>query len=1105
MGKIVALDIGVASVGWAVVDRETENVIEACSNIFPEANAAKNAERRMFREGRRLKRRQRTRLDDFKKVWKKNNLDIPEVFDNEVVRLRKAALTEEISLEQLYMILYYYLKHRGIDYLEDADDSGTVSGAYANGLAINQKELELKFPCEIQLERLEKYGKFRGQNEIQLDNGDLADISNVFTVSSYIKEIITILNTQKTYHSEISDSFINEYLLIFKRKRKYYEGPGTELSRTDYGIYTTKIDSESGEYIIEKNIFEKLIGKCSVYPDELRASAASYTAQEFNILNDLNNLRINGRILEKQEKFDIVSKVKTANAVNMKRIIEDVIGDSIDEMTGNRIDKDGKAIFHSFEVYNKMRRELRNIDVDITTFSRDELDEIGYILTINTDRLSITEAFNESTLCIDDKIIDCFVSLRKKASSLFNRWHSFSIKIMNKLIPEMYEQPKEQMTLLTEMGLFRSNSEEFIGLKYIPVDAVSDKITNPVVRRSVRIAIRVTNALIKKYKDIDEIVIEMPRDANSAEKDQREKDMTKINEKEMADIEKKLAVSYGFEIKPEHFASQKRLALKLKLWNEQDGICLYSGKEINPIDIINHPDLFQIDHIIPISISLDDSRANKVLVYESENQKKGNQTPYFYIINRKNDRWTFDHLRAKTIDLSKKKEYGISKKKVQNLLFMEDITKHDVQQGFLSRNLNDTRYASRVILNTMQSFFRTNNMNIKVKVIRGSFTHQMRVNMKLDKNRQESYSHHAVDAMLIAYSQMGYDAYCKLQGKFIDFETGEILNEKMWQKNMTKEVYQQYLYGMKWTNIRNNISNAEVKYWHYVDKKFNRGLCNQTIRGTIEVDGKIYKINKLNIRTKDGYSTFKKLAFDEKKRERLLVYKNDRKTFDDLITICKDYSDATNPFIQYEKETGDCVRKHSKKHNGPKIISLKYIGGEVGTCIDISHKYGYEKGSKKVILEHLNPYRMDVYKDKKTHEYRLIGIKQSDVKCENGRYFIDDNAYKSILVSEKMLMPEQKLHELSETYEFVLSFYRGEIIQYEKNSKIYTELFWSRTKNRKNNIETKPIDKLKFKDKDQNQFSLSKTTLIRKIRQDILGNMYICEKETFTKYCDDND
>ena len=77
MKYILALDIGVASVGWAVLDIESGTVVEACSNIFPEASAAQNQLRREMRQGRRGKRRQRTRLDDFNKLWEKNNLHIP--------------------------------------------------------------------------------------------------------------------------------------------------------------------------------------------------------------------------------------------------------------------------------------------------------------------------------------------------------------------------------------------------------------------------------------------------------------------------------------------------------------------------------------------------------------------------------------------------------------------------------------------------------------------------------------------------------------------------------------------------------------------------------------------------------------------------------------------------------------------------------------------------------------------------------------------------------------------------------------------------------------------------------------------------------------------
>ena len=73
----------------------------------------------------------------------------------------------------------------------------------------------------------------------------------------------------------------------------------------------------------------------------------------------------------------------------------------------------------------------------------------------------------------------------------------------------------------------------------------------------------------------------------------------------------------------------------------------------------------------------------------------------------------------------------------------------------------------------MQSFFESRKYcNTKVKVIRGSLTYQMRQDLHLKKNREESYSHHAVDAMLIAFSQKGYEAYRKIQKDCYDFETG---------------------------------------------------------------------------------------------------------------------------------------------------------------------------------------------------------------------------------------------------------------------------------------------------------------------------------------------
>lgn len=264
MGIIVALDIGISSVGWAVVDNEKETVLESGSNLFSEAAPASNVQRRSLRQARRLKRRLKTRIDDFKKLWETSGLKTSDASEIDIAALKVKALSEEITLDQLYSVLYSELKHRGISYLDDAEDAEGDT-EYAEALAKNQQELKTKYPCQIQLERLNNYGKYRGNNKIINEDGTEQNINNVFTTSAYRNEVTAILQKQQEYHGVITDELIDGYLLIFNRKRKYYEGPGNELSRTDYGIYTTKIDPETGKYITDLNLFEKLVGKGCAY------------------------------------------------------------------------------------------------------------------------------------------------------------------------------------------------------------------------------------------------------------------------------------------------------------------------------------------------------------------------------------------------------------------------------------------------------------------------------------------------------------------------------------------------------------------------------------------------------------------------------------------------------------------------------------------------------------------------------------------------------------------------------------------------------------------------------------------------------------------------
>ena len=120
-----------------------------------------------------------------------------------------------MSEEELYVALYHLAKRRGVSYLDDIEDEDAKVNEY---LEINRDLLKTKHPCEIQLERLEKYGKVRGIVEIENLEGENESLINVFTTESYKNEALDILNQQRKYYSQINDKFIEEYINILTRR-----------------------------------------------------------------------------------------------------------------------------------------------------------------------------------------------------------------------------------------------------------------------------------------------------------------------------------------------------------------------------------------------------------------------------------------------------------------------------------------------------------------------------------------------------------------------------------------------------------------------------------------------------------------------------------------------------------------------------------------------------------------------------------------------------------------------------------------------------------------------------------------------------------------------
>ena len=111
-------------------------------------------------------------------------------------------------------------------------------------------------------------------------------------------------------------------------------------------------------------------------------------------MNDLNNLTVptETKKLSTEQKEEIIEFVKNSTAIGARKILAKIakmIDCKVEEIRGFRIDKDDKPEMHTFEIYRKMC-QLDTIDLDSLT--REQLDILGKILTLNTDKEGIQEA-----------------------------------------------------------------------------------------------------------------------------------------------------------------------------------------------------------------------------------------------------------------------------------------------------------------------------------------------------------------------------------------------------------------------------------------------------------------------------------------------------------------------------------------------------------------------------------------------------------------------------------------------------------------------------------------------------------------------------------------
>ncbi len=1036
MGRkiVLGLDVGVASVGWGLIDKESGQIIDKGVRLFSEADSAENVKRRQFRSARRLLRRKEFRLYRTRRLLLEMGIidDIAFVPLLNPYAIRCKGIKEKLSNDELATAILHLMKRNGYRYeVADDEESGGVA------------KITDQYLCQHQLKLFASSGKVRGHE-------------NRYHYSLYEKEMVKLLETQK-----VEPLYITRLIELFSKRRHYSEGPGSATSPTPYGRYL----SHGAEPI---SLIEKMRGHCSIYQQELRAPKVCPSAELFNFLNDINNITIAGNHISQEKKTDILETYVLGKGGITIRQLETALGTKVINIDGLREDKNHKPILTEFKSLKKIREAIKKagiIEYSIDSF--DDLHELDAVFEVLSQEKNVEERISRLKEIAYPKLtseyIDCFARITGVAE-----YHSLSFRAIRELTEEMLCTSKNSQEIIVTIA--KDNNQKYALLK-LPKDI----IMSPVAYKAINQTLKIVSAIIKKYGNLDSIIVEMARAKNA--KDLKDK-IAEGQKRRREEKEKVIAILESHNVKEPN----GNLIEKILLYLEQDCKSIYSGKTMDLGDIIARPSAYEIDHIIPYSISLDDSRSNKVLVFGSENQFKSQRTPYQAYANRPHDWWSWEDYEAFA-----RIRFEKNRGKLTKLLEKRDINSADVQSDFISRNLNDTRYISSEVLKILRCYFSHNNIQTNVHVVNGLLTNQVRRIASLNKDRN-LYCHHAVDAIIIASFLKSKYLESGLTNDWIDYETGEVF-----LKNDHADIFGPVVESVVKQLINMDPIN-DFRFSYKVDTKANRSISDQTLYGTKYENGELYAVKKYaNIYDKPGEQLASNMRTN-KKIEKLLIYRNDKKSFVLLQKIVASYPNEKNPFLAYKKEHGDFIRKVSKSgKTAPAIISIRYVEDRVNASLDLDNKYHKPVSGKGFPTKlQLSPYRMDLYRNG-LGKYKFVTIRYADIRYKKGVFFINSTWYEN----------EKNKNSIDGRFTFCNSFYRGDLMKRTfVDGTTTVDVFKVVNNAITGAIELSHFGKETMKDKDgelkkfQYVVALGNNVLnIQKIGCDILGQQFVIKNE----------
>lgn len=840
MARVLGLDLGPNSVGWALVDDGSEvdassQIVDIGVRVFPEGvdafdtgkESSRSETRRIARGMRRQTQRRVRRRRNLRAalisvgLWPTDEETAGSLLSTDPYELRTKAISEKLTPHEIGRVFLHLSTRRGFlsNRKKDRADK-EVKGMLAE-IKDNENERLAAHHSTI--------GSWLNEKNIMRDHTSKLDNDHTrkrhLSRQQYLEEFEMIWAIQSQHHPSLLTALLKfgeHGNQRYPAKPKQLKGGASMLTR--YGIF--------GLLYFQRPMYwpKSVVGLCELEPKQKRCPLADRRYQNFRMMQEVNNLRYINPETHQEEPLEAWQREKILKKLG-----------TVKELTFDQIRKLLNFLDTvQFNLQRGSRSKLKGATVDALFSSRNVVGNSWHDRTDKqkTEIVEILLNHERDDDAILKKAVSNWGMTSDQAEAVLGvdlpaGYGNISRVALDRLLPFLakglkYMGNDESDSALHAAGYFRRDQLQRRIFDTLPDPKRAKNlpigdIPNPVVKRALTEVRRVVNAVIREHGKPDAVHVEMTRQVRQG-KEQRNKYSKRIRDREA------MRESIAVELKNNGIRPTRDSILKYQLWQSQDKQCLYSGKPISFSQLFSVSGGIEVDHILPRSRTLDNSQGNLVVCFAEENAAKGNSTPYEWLADSNSMQYEEICQRAGSLMRAGKMNYSKYRRFIQKELKLD---------AFIARQLVDTSYITKATAEYLRCLFENDH---EVLGLKGQMTAELRWHWGLEtilselpdspawqaqsklrdgeKNRAD-HRHHAIDALVIALTNRS-----RLQ-----------LLSQIIRKGGAK-THGEILFD-PWEGFRADVKEriAQINVSHRTERKVRGGLHEETLYGATPTPG----------------------------------------------------------------------------------------------------------------------------------------------------------------------------------------------------------------------------------------------------------------------------